>query len=310
MQPLVSVIIPTFNCESYIAETINSVLNQDYPSIELIIIDDGSTDKTRHIISDYKDKLTLITQNNSGVCVARNRGIKEAAGQFICLMDHDDYWFPDKISRQVAEFMAHPEIGIVYSSFTLWKSNSDGTFASPDTFGNQLVNDEIDNYYSGWIYHLLLLDSWVLTSTAMIRAEVFDECGDFDENLPYSEDWDLWLRVARKYPFLKLHRSTTLYRQHPGQGNRKIRPIDYRTNLLINAKKKWGLCSPNGNCLTNWQFRKQLAKYHFEFGLHHLIANDHKIAIRSFLKAWFTFPVNLKYLAYIPISSLGWRPSY
>lgn len=310
MQPLVSVIIPTFNCESYIAETINSVLNQDYASIELIIIDDGSTDKTRHIISDYKDKLKLITQNNSGVCVARNRGIKEAAGQFICLMDHDDYWFPDKISRQVAEFLSHPEIGIVYSNFTLWKSNSDGTFVSPDTFGNQLINDEIDDHYSGWIYHLLLLDCWVLTSTAMIRAEVFDECGVFDENLPYSEDWDLWLRAARKYPFLKLHRSTTLYRQHSGQGNRKIRPIDYRTTLLINAKKKWGLSSPNGNCLSNWQFRKQLAKYHFEFGLHHLIANDHKIAVSSFLKAWFTFPFNLKYLACIPLSSIGWKPSY
>jgi hypothetical protein len=96
----------------------------------------------------------------------------------------------------------------------------------------------------------------------MVRTEVLTECGVFDPSLPYSEDWDIWLRIARKYQFLKLKRSTTLYRQHPKQGSKKARPIDYRANLIINAKQKWGLSSPDGNSLSDRQFIQNLAYFH------------------------------------------------
>ena len=94
-KPTVSVIIPSYNCEAYIAETIGSVLDQTFRDLELIVVDDGSTDGTREIVASYGAPVRLLTQKNAGVCAARNYGIREALGQYICLMDHDDYWFPN-----------------------------------------------------------------------------------------------------------------------------------------------------------------------------------------------------------------------
>jgi glycosyltransferase involved in cell wall biosynthesis len=311
MQPVVSVIIPSYNCERYIAETIDSVLAQDYPAIELLIVDDGSTDSTRAIVRSYDAKVRLITQDNAGVCVARNRGIQEAKGQFICLMDHDDYWCPGKISRQIRAFEEYPDTGIVYSEFIVWNPDPEGIFPAPACINKTLAeNDGIDNELSGWIYHQLLLDCWVLTSTAMLRSEVFSQCGVFDEKLPYSEDWELWLRLSRNYRFVKIKKPTTLYRQHPNQGNKKVRPIDYRTQLLENSVQKWGLASQDGRHLTTSQFNRQLAEYHAAFGLHHLMAGNKKIATQSLFKAWTCFPSRLKYIAYIAFGLLGWKPNW
>ena len=311
MQPLVSVIIPSYNCETYIAETINSVLAQDYPSIELLIIDDGSTDDTCKIIEQYSNRLKLIQQQNAGVCVARNRGIREAHGDYICLMDHDDYWFPDKISLQIKAFQNHPEVGIVYSEFKRWYPNSNGLHPPTDGFRDYHHESDIDEAFSGWIYHQLLLDCWVLTSTAMFRSDIFQTCGYFDESLPFSEDWDLWLRISLHQQFLKLRKTTTLYREHLEQGNKTLRPIDYRTTLLLKYKQEWGLCSKDGRCITERQFKRQLAEYQALFGLHHLYMDgDLKTAISSLLKAWLSSPFKLKYLAYLIAACAGWKPKW
>ena len=309
-KPTVSVIIPTYNCEAYIAETLNSVLNQTFQGLELIVVDDGSTDRTREIVASYSAPVRLISQTNSGVCAARNFGIREAKGQYICLMDHDDYWFPEKLALQVEEMSRDPETGLVYSTFIWWFPSAEGVFPNPDSFESASGSTGIDDEFSGWIYHLLLLDCWVLTSSALIRAEVFEKCGAFDESLPYSEDWDLWLRISQEYPFTKLKKPLTLYRQHPQQGNRMARSIDYRTELISKAAAKWGLCSRDGRCITKRQFRQNIARYHMEFGLNNLASGNLKVANRSFLKSWLKSPVKLKSLAYIPAALLGWRPKW
>jgi hypothetical protein len=145
----------------------------------------------------------------------------------------------------------------------------------------------------------------------MIRANLFTSCGLFDETLPYSEDWDLWLRFSHQFPFIKLKKVTTLYRQHIQQGNKKLRDIDYRTELLLKSKQKWGLCSRDGRCLTEWQFKRQIAEYHVSFGLYHLYQNgDFKLAVNSLLKGWLSFPLKLKYLAYLIAAFAGWRPNW
>ena len=309
--PIVSIIIPTFNCELYIAETIASVLGQSFKDIELIVIDDGSTDRTAEIVASFASPVRLITQRNAGVCAARNRGINEAAGKYICLMDHDDYWFPEKLARQVRELQLSLETGGVYSAFTLWhRDATEGEFPDPGSFDLNAYPDDIDADFSGWIYHQFLVDCWMLTSTAMFRAEVFAHCGLFDEALPYSEDWDLWLRISQNYPLIKLRRPYTLYRQHAHQGNRVNRDIDYRTRLLIGAVKKWGLCSRDGRCVSRHRFNEQLATYHTEFALGHLRAGNKRRAISAFIKAWWAHPQNLKALAYVPATFVGWKPQW
>lgn len=308
--PVVSVIIPTYNCALYIAETIASVLNQSFKDIELIVVDDGSTDATRDIVASYGQPVRLLTQANAGVCVARNRGISEAAGEYICLMDHDDYWFQPKLEQQVALLQANPVTGVVYSAFILWHADVNGRFPEPASFDLESFSDGIDPELSGWIYHQFLLDCWMLTSTAMFRREVFQRCGHFNVNLPYSEDWDLWLRISRDYPFIKQNMPTTLYRQHRQQGNRVLRPVDYRTRLLEKAVAEWGMCGPDGRCQDQQRFAKQLAQYHTEFAMSHAVAGNKHIARNSLIKAWRTNPRNPRPLAYIMATTFGWRPKW
>ncbi len=308
--PTVSVIIPAYNCERYITDTITSVLDQTYQDFELIVVDDGSTDRTREVISSFGPPVRLLTQPNAGVCRSRNRGIRESRGQYLCLMDHDDYWFPDKLEHQVRIMDAHPDCGVSYSSFIRWYADSQGCFPPPAQFHPEIDPEAVDEEYSGWIYHHFLTDCWMLTSTAMFRRCVFKTCGVFDEALPYSEDWDLWLRISRECSFLKLERPTTLYRQHPAQGNRVVRGVDYRTLLLAKAVKKWGLCSRDGRCLAPGRFRRQLATYHADYAFHHVAAGNRGTAISSLWKAWACHPLKIRYLVYIFGALFGWRPDW
>lgn len=308
--PRVSVIIPTHDGARYIGETLDSVLAQTYRDFEVVVVDDGSHDRTRDIVAGYGAPVRLITQPNSGVCAARNRGLSEARGTLICLLDHDDYWFPDKLATQVACMDRHVDVGVVFAAFLPWHAGADGRFPEPGAFVRTEPPEAVNARFSGWIYHEFLLDCWMLTSTAMFRAEVFERCGGFDENLPFSEDWDLWLRIARAYPFIMLRRANTLYRQHVGQGNRVLRMRDYRSELLERAAREWGLCSADGRCVAARRFRRTLAGYRTEFALQHVGAGDAVLARHALMQAWRTYPRDLRPLAYLLASLAGWRPRW
>src|SRR6218665_1043878 len=229
--PAVTVIIPSFNIEQHIAQTLDSVLAQRYPDIELIVVDDGSSDGTLDIVRRYIDRfgerVRLITQANAGVSVARNHGLREARGEFIAFMDHDDVWLPDKIELQMTEFERDPSLGLVCSWFKPWLPDAAGHYPDPALFHE--IKPGLDPENSGWVYTQLMIDSWVLTSAALIRRSALERCGSFDDQLPYSEEWDLWLRLSREYRFAMLNQVTTLYRQLPSQGSRKFRELDYRS---------------------------------------------------------------------------------
>lgn len=265
---LVSVIIPTCNSAAVIRQTVDAVLAQTHPHIELIVVDDGSTDDTLALLAGYGDKLRVVVQANQGVCRARNSGLALARGEFICFLDHDDVWYPEMLALQLQAFGADAEVGCVYADYTHWYPDAQGRHADPDALRSRFAMDaELDASMSGWIYHLLLIDCHVQTSAAMLRREVFRQCGAYDESLPYSEDWDLWLRISRKYRFNKLKNVSVLYRQVEGQGSRKTRDVDYRTRLLERAVATWGLGSPDGTRLPRRAFARQLALYHAEYGL-------------------------------------------
>ena len=132
--------------------------------------------------------------------------------------------------------------------------------------------------------------------------------GGFDVALPYSEDWDLWLKLSRDYPFVKLDRVSTLYRQHPYQGNRVLRPVDYRTRLLEDAAGRWGLASADGRAVPRSVFRQRLARYHLQFALHHLQHRSRRVALRSLMRAWRLQPGWLRPPAVAAAALLGWRP--
>jgi hypothetical protein len=307
--PLVSVVIPTYNCEPYIRETIESVLAQRHRPIEVIVVDDGSSDRTPDIAASFGEPVRVVRQINQRVCAARNRGFAESKGEFVCFLDHDDVWFPWKLSRQLEAFAARPDAGVVFTEFLNWFPGNDGRFPEPASLAP--ADDGLppfDPEHTGWIYHQFMLDCWALTSSAMIRREVFAASGGFDPALPYSEDWDLWLRLAREVPFVRLARVSTLYRQHPGQGNRVLRPVDYRTRMLEAAARRWGLASRDGRSVPEAMFHHRLAAYHMEFGLHQLRHAQLAPALGAFLRAWRHHPGHWKYPALLLASLAGWRP--
>lgn len=313
--PLVSIVIPAYNCTLYIKETIDSMLAQEGAiDMEIVVVNDGSTDDTGAVVRQFGGVVRVIDQPNAGVSAARNRGIREAKGDFIALVDHDDYWFPTKLASQLAAFESHPDVDVVFSDFSRWHADDkDGKFKNPSAFADNARPQGIDREFSGWIYHQMLLDSWVLTSTALTRSHAIVASGGFDESLPFGEDWDFWLRTSRKSQFLKLREVSTLYRQHANQGSRVTRPIDYRTLLLEKASEKWGLSSKDGRCLTPKQFKRQLAMYSASFGLGHLSGDagaSRQIAACAFLKAWSIDRRYWRSLAYLAAMAVGWKPKY
>jgi glycosyltransferase involved in cell wall biosynthesis len=199
--PLVSVIIPCYNNEKTIIETVDSVLKQSFTSIEIIIVNDGSTDETelilnRHIQKISNENIRLISQENQGPSFARNRGALNAAGKYLLFLDGDDAIAPSYIQKCVAILEIHNFINIVYS---------DAIF-----FGAQKG-----------IWHLpefklpdFLVSNCIYIS-AMIRTEVFKAVGGFDENLKFAEDWELWLRIIKNYGGVsKIAEKLFFYRKH------------------------------------------------------------------------------------------------
>ena len=305
----VSIIIPSYNCERFIKATLASVMAQQVDELEVLVIDDGSTDRTPEIVRGHDSRVRLIEQANAGVCRARNRGIAEARGQFICLLDHDDYWFPHKLRRQLEVMAQVPQAGVVFSSFLLWSQPEPGApYPDPASYAIEDTPDDTVPEFSGWIYHQFLLDCWMLTSTSMFRREVFSRCGVFDESLPFSEDWDLWLRAAREVEFVQLRRPTTLYRQHARQGSGWHRTVDYRTRLLERTAARHGYASRDGRAITPGQFNRQLARYHAAYARGELAIGRRASALASYAKAWRRRPWYWKHSAYIAAALAGWRP--
>ncbi|MDJ0644269.1 MAG: glycosyltransferase family 2 protein [Erythrobacter sp.] len=204
-QPLVSVNIPAYNSERFIAETIESVLNQTYRNLEVIVVDDGSADRTSEIveaIARRDSRVRLICQSNRGVALTRNRAIEASAGDFIATLDADDLWAPQKLEKQVDCLTSSgPEVGAVYS----WCLHIDEE--DRPTGGYSANNEEGDVYLVALCYNIVSCGSnW------MIRRECFSTCGGFRPGI-IIDDRELCLRLAERYDFRVLPEFLVAYRQ-------------------------------------------------------------------------------------------------
>lgn len=186
-KPLVSVIIPTFNRGYCLEESIRSVLQQSFVDFELIVVDDGSTDNTSALVARFPAVKLIRLEKNRGVSFARNRGTVEAQGDCIAFLDSDDLWEKDKLASQVK--WIERDIHAVYTD-EIWIRN--GVRVNP-------MNKH--RKYSGDIFRYCLPLCIVSPSSVLLRAEVLREVGGFDESMPVCEDYDLWLRIAKHYPF-------------------------------------------------------------------------------------------------------------
>ena len=199
----ISVVIPTYNYGRFLREAIDSVLAQTYAPLEILVVDDGSTDDTEQIVASYGERVRYIRQRNAGVGAARNNGIAQARGEYVAFLDSDDIWLPQKLEKQIARFEADPELGLVYCGAE--RFNESGV-VSVSLEGSE-----------GWIAPRLLgLDAEVITagSGIMVPRRVAEEAGGFDVRLPPSEDWDFAYRIAVRYRVGFVREVLVRYRQH------------------------------------------------------------------------------------------------
>lgn len=183
---MVSVIIPVYNDEKYIRESIESVLNQDYESLEVIVVDDGSSDFTPKILQKFNKRITYIRQENRGTAAALNKGIQEANGQFIAWLSSDDLFLPKKIKHQVDRLIESPSLALVYTDWIMI-----------DSHGEEVKVVHCPRPPSERFVIELLKENFVNGSSVIIRRECFEKVGYFDETLPIDSDGDMWFRMLK-----------------------------------------------------------------------------------------------------------------
>ena len=303
----VSVVVPTYNGVCFLADTLQAVLKQTQPGVELIVVDDGSTDATLDVVAQHAPAARLLRQANAGVSAARNRGLALAQGRYVIFLDQDDIWHPTMLQCQVAWLDAHPDHDVAVCRYQHWHPGSGGSYL-PAEGAWPAACEGTNPDFTGWVYHQFLIDCWALTSGTLMRRQVVAAMGGFDESLPYSEDWDLWIRLSLRSRFALLRWPTVLYRQHAVQGSRKPRERDYRCELLERAAQSHGLVSLDGRAVQPDRFRRQMAQYRFEFGYHHLHAGSRRIGICSLWRAWQHSPGMWRAMALAGAAALGWRP--
>ena len=242
-QPFFSIIIPTYNRREFLKIAVDSVLSQSFSDYELIVVDDGSTDNTKEIvhsswlIAHSREKhnrqlnagryslntVRYIYQSNRGPAAARNRGIKEAKGKFICFLDSDDRFRKQKLEIAYSYINKYPQYRIFHTD-EIWYRN-----------GKMLPQKAYHKKPDGYVFRNSLRMCSISISTAVINREVFEKVGLFDENMPACEDYDFWLRAASLYPIKLIPNPLTIKEGgHPDQQSKKFIAMDSFRIYAIN----------------------------------------------------------------------------
>ena len=201
----VSAVITAYNSEAFIAEAIQSVLNQSRVVDEIVVVDDGSTDSTRRVVAEFADQgIKFIHQENRGAGAARNKGIRETSGEFIAFLDADDIWLEDKTLLQLDFLLEHPQAGLVSGLARWWNMAKNTVHITSGAPGNvQTLRREL-------LVHNVLGNP----SMVMVRRSALAAVGLFDETIRWGQDWELWQRIVKRFEAGLIPQPLTIYRWH------------------------------------------------------------------------------------------------
>ena len=279
---LVSVIIPTFNCKNVIGQAVKSVLDQTYNNLEVIIIDDGSTDDTKTILTPYlKDKrVKYFKQINLGQASARNKGLSMAQGAFIAFLDSDDYWLPSKISQQISRLLISGN-SVSYTNFKIINGVTGCTI--PYHRGT-----EYEQFRYGDVKFWLSFYNFIPFSSVIVHRTLLEKTGGLNEKIEMGDDWDLLLRLSMFSDFDFIEEPLLVYRMgRPKQlsGNMKKR-FEQQELIISNFYKNF----PNS---FSKQHIKKTASIRFTFRGRFYSKFDFKTSLIMYLNAIRLFPINI-----------------
>ncbi len=220
--PLVSVVLPVYNCEQYLGEAIESILNQTFASFEFIIIDDGSKDRSAEVMKEFQDeRIRIVHQPNQGLAATLNRGISQARGQYIARQDQDDLSYPERLARQVAHMEAHPDCVLLGTWAQILEVDR-----AVDRFHRHPV-DEAELRY------LMLFNNPFVHSSVMLRKQAVQQVGGYttDPERQPPEDFELWSRLSRVGQVANIGEVLLAYREIPGSMSR-VGPSPFRRRLI------------------------------------------------------------------------------
>lgn len=239
--PRVNIVIPAYNAEAFIADTVRSALNQTETDLQVTVIDDGSKDATAAHAALDDARVRVISQENRGMSRSRNRGMAEVDSEFVALLDADDLWHPEKLRLQLEALQARPDHDFCYTGFDVWHGEP-----RPAYF-QEARSCRVDEKLSGWIYRHLILDNYALPSSVLWRRSAWDSMGGFLTDNQQTDDWEYLVRASTLHRFVRLEESFVLYRQHPVSLSRRL-PATNTTELMrAELLRRFGMSSPPGH---------------------------------------------------------------
>jgi glycosyltransferase involved in cell wall biosynthesis len=230
--PLVSIVIPAYNCAEFINEALQSIYRQTYSHWEIIVVDDGSTDATSSILALHRKRIRYFAQENKGTAAARNAGLRQVRGDLIAFLDNDDVWLPEKLEHQVRVMQAWPDCGLV---FTDGKTFTEAGVRRESVL-SQRLHSWLDAHATGdplvakgcMFRKLLFANEISSASSVMLRRTIVERAGGFDEAIPIADDYDLWLRVARQHAVAVIRRCLYMWRWHDASQSGSIPVREHR----------------------------------------------------------------------------------
>lgn len=229
LSPLVSVVIASYNREQFIVDAIRSVQHQTVDDIEIIVVDDGSTDSTQQILNNFGDSINVINQPNQGRSAARNKGVNNARGDYIAFLDSDDIWLHDKLDKQLNLLVKQPKVGLVH------------TFSDVVDEHGVLIRKYTDQRYklyhssikAGYSYESLSERCIMFLSTVMVRRDCWKRVGPMDADIPAFEDWDWYLRASRQTEISTIPEVLVHFRLHSGNTHQE----EFFNGRVLTCKK-------------------------------------------------------------------------
>ncbi len=270
--PSVSVVIPTYNRLSLLTQTVESVRSQTFQDFEIIVVDDGSTDDTWNWLSRQPD-IRAFTHTNQGIAASRNVGIAEARAPWVALLDHDDLWLSDKLKLQMGFIAENPHIAMVAARHV--------------RMGRRIRNPRRVQWKSGDLFAAVYAESFIHTSSVIIRKDVLQSIGGFDPRYRFADEFDVWLKIARDYPIAYLDKPLVLIRFYEANTSHDRLGLRKDTEDIL-------LTHYDPQRISKRVFQKTMSDHDISYGRAYLKAGDLQSAVDCFRRSTSRAPLRMR----------------